>query len=155
MRYVARYPAGAIANPKPQPRKAIEFAERTQHHDGQIHAQLDGADLGLDVRKGFIDDQPSAAIPQQRSGTRQCGASRHAAIGIVGIDDHRVADVFGKRIETGNRHHLMTGQTPGQRMFVVGRLHDRDRSFAANCGSHWISDWVPGAATTPASAGTA
>ncbi len=115
---------------QPKPRKTVELPERAQDHNGQINAQFDCTDFGFNVCEGFIDDQPSAALPQSRRSARQRRAGDHASVGIIGIHDDGMADRFGKIFETGARDHLVTGHPPRQRVLVIGGLHDRDRSRA-------------------------
>lgn len=115
---------------QPKSRKTVELPERAQDHNGQINAQSDCTDFGVNVCEGFIDDQPSAALPQPRRSARQRRAGGHASVGIIGIHDDSMADRFGKIFETGARDHLVTGHPPRQRVLVIGGLHDRDRPRA-------------------------
>src|ERR1700694_3470447 len=115
---------------QPKPRETVKLPKRAQNHDGQINAQPDCTDFGLHVRKGFIYDQPSAAILQQRSGACQRRAARYASVGIIGIHDHYMADSFGKVIKTGDFDHLVTGTAPGQLVFMISRPDEPDRSAA-------------------------
>ncbi len=113
---------------QPKPREAVKLAKGAQDHDGQINAQPDCTDFGVHVRKGFIYDQPSAAIAQQRSSACQRRVVRHASVGIIGIHDHCMADGIGKVIETGDRDHIMTSRAPRQLVFMIGWSYNRDRS---------------------------
>src|SRR5260370_15806143 len=93
---------------QPRPRETVKLPKRAQNHDGQINAQPDCTDFGFHVRKGFIYDQPSATILQQRSSACQRRVARYASIGIIGIHDNCVADSLGKVIEIRDCEHLMT-----------------------------------------------
>ena len=109
---------------QPQAGKAIELPERAQDHDRPIRAQCDRADGRIDISEGFIDDKPSAAGLQLRRHPRQRGAIGDAAVGIVGIDHHRVDRTFRAPVEILNRDHRMTGVAPSDGMFVVSRADD-------------------------------
>jgi iron complex transport system substrate-binding protein len=115
---------------QPQPRETVKLPKRAQNHDGQINAQSDRTDFGFHVRKGFIYDQPSATMLQQRSGVCQCRVAGHASVGIIGIHDNCVADSFGKVIETRDCDHLMTSNAPSQLVFMIGWSYNRYRSPA-------------------------
>ena len=115
---------------QPKPRETVKLPKRAQNHDGQINAQPDCTDFRLHVRKGFIYNQPSAAILQQRSGACQRSVARHASVGIIGIHDHCMADSFGKVIKTGDCDRLVTGTVPGQLVFMISWPDNRDRSSA-------------------------
>ena len=81
---------------QPESRKTVEPPERAKDHNWQINAQSDCTDFGFNVCEGFIDDQPSTALPQLRRSARQRRAGGHASVGIIGIHDHGMADRFGK-----------------------------------------------------------
>lgn len=113
---------------QPEPRETVKLSKRAQNHDGQVNAQSDCTDFGFHIRKGFIDDQPSAAIPQKRRSACQRSVIRHAAVGIIGIHDNGVADSLGQVIEIGDYDHLMTRHTPRQLVFTIGWPYNHDRS---------------------------
>lgn len=112
---------------QPEPRETVKLPKGAQNHDGQINAQRDRTDFGFHIRKGFIDDQPSAAILQKRRSACQRSVIRHAAVGIIGIHDNGVADSLGQVIEIGDYDHLMTSHTPRQLVFMIGWPYNHDR----------------------------
>ena len=154
MRRVARYLAARSQIPV-QPGKAIEFAERTQHHDGQVDTQPNGADSGsISANASSMTSHP----PRSRNSVAaraSVGRSVTWPSGLFGFHDHRMTDVLRQRVETGDGHHVMTGQTPGIGVFVVGRRDDRNRSIISQLRQPLDQRLGAGAAITPASARTA
>ena len=129
-RHAPRDIRGCDRKSQSQPRKAVKLPERTQHHDGQIGAQVHDAHLRLDVGKGFIDHQPSVTLLQSRRHARQRRAGGHTSVGIVGIHHHNMANRLRKIVEIRARDHLMAGHAPRRRVLIISWLNDRDRSLA-------------------------
>lgn len=95
-----------------------------------IAAQCHRAAGWIEIGEGFVDHQPAATLPQQRSNTRKSSVVDQASVRVVGIDDHRMAGMIGKMIRYRKRDDLMAGAAPGGRVFAVGRTDDGDRTGA-------------------------
>jgi iron complex transport system substrate-binding protein len=119
---------------EPQSGKPVEFPERAQNQYRAIGTQCHRADGRIDIGKGFIDDQPSAAAFELRSNARQRGAIGNATVRVVWIDDHRVNRAFGASVEIVDRDHGMASVAPCSRMLVVSRFDDGDRSRHGEIG---------------------
>ena len=117
---------GAECEAEAQTGKAIEFAERAQDNRGKIGANRHGADMGIDINKGFIDHQPSTAIIQPCSGTEECVAISDASIGIVRINDDNMNGAGGYFVDIANRNDFAPGFRPGNSVLAVGRPNDSD-----------------------------
>ncbi len=109
-------------------RKPIELSERPENDDRQVGRQSDRADGGIDIRKGFVDHQPSAPPADlHRDGGDRFGIG-DSSIRIVRIDDDGVDGSSGQIAVIGRSDNVMARIPPRLGMLVVGRSEDRDRS---------------------------
>ncbi len=119
---------------EPQTGKAVELAERFEHDDRQLTAQLHSAAVRHNIAEGFVDDQPATAVTQLRSPIGELRGRNDTSVGIVRINNHGMARIGGKIV--ARLQNLVPGMTPGAGMFAVGRPEDRNRA----CGSQ---PWQP------------
>lgn len=111
---------------QPQAGEAIELSERAQDHNRQLVAQRGGGEAGIDIDKGFVDDQPAAIALHVARCLPQHVMADDAAIRVVRVDDHDVARMRGSRGEIVHGDDLVPGAAPGRRMLVVGMADHGD-----------------------------
>jgi iron complex transport system substrate-binding protein len=114
---------------QPNSGETVELSERPQNDDRQIRTQSDCTDGGIDIRKGFIDHKPSAALRHPRSQTGDRIAIDDPSVGVVRIDDHGVNGSGGEIAGTRHCNDVMTRLAPSHRVFAVGRFGDGDWSL--------------------------
>jgi iron complex transport system substrate-binding protein len=119
---------GADEKTKPQSGDSIEFSERPENQHGQIGTQTDRSDGRVHIGKGLVHDQPPAPVFQLRRYPGKRGVIGDPAIGIVGIDDHRMNRAVGKCIEIINCDDGVAGSEPSRFMLTIGRPNDRNRA---------------------------
>ena len=119
---------------KPQSGKPVEFSERAQDQHGQIGTKVDRADGRVHVGEGLVHDQPPAPAFQLRRYPEKRGVIGDPAIGIVGIDDHRMNGAVGKCVEIVDCDDGVAGIKPGRFMLAIGRPYDRNLARLGEIG---------------------
>jgi iron complex transport system substrate-binding protein len=117
-----------------QSREAEEFAEGAQDHDGMLHAELRGGVLWAGVHKGFVDDEPAAAILHLAGERLERIARENPAIGVVGIDDDEMARLTRYGIERRWLASPPSLRAEGEGVLGIGRPQNRDIAFRGEVG---------------------